>query len=249
MSSRASARLPGGVGGGPSVAVKRAPKERPGPPGGKRDVNRRQRTAAIARAALALFLEQGVERVTIDDIARDAGIAKGSFYRYFEDKTELVAAIFEPMATRVREAMVRAESALGAADDRASLMRAYQGLAQDLIPVAIGYLDVVRLYLQENRAPGQDARAPIRALALEIERRAIRLTEIAVQRGLLGVPDPRVSALAVVGAIEQLALAFFGGRLDAPPPDVARTLIDMVLEGLRIRPELAPADAPRSGRR
>ncbi|UJR79085.1 TetR family transcriptional regulator [Sandaracinus amylolyticus] len=217
------------------MAVKRAPKERPGPPGGKRDVNRKQRTQAIAHAALALFLEKGVEAVTIDDIAREADVAKGSFYRYFEDKTELVDAIFEPVSTLVRAAMQRCEDALSAANDRDSLFQAYQGLARDLIPVAVGYLDVVRLYLQENRAPGHGARAPIRALALDIEKSAVKLTEIAVQKELLRVSDPRISALAVVGATEQLALGFLHGRLDAPPPQVASTLIDLVLEGLRIR--------------
>lgn len=218
-----------------SVAVKRAPKERPGPPGGKRDVNRKRRVHAIARAALTLFLEKGVEAVTIDDIAREAEIAKGSFYRYFEDKTELVEAIFQPMGSIMKGALQRCEDALEQAEDRDSLVAAYQGLARDLIPVALGHLDEVKLYLQENRAPAQGARAPIRALALEVETRAVRLTEVAVQKGLLRVPDPRISALAVVGAIEQLALGFLGGRLDAPPPTVATTLIDLVLEGLRIR--------------
>lgn len=230
-----SARQEGRFDGERPVAVKRAPKERPGPPGGKRDVNRKRRTRTIAGAALGLFLERGVESVTIDDIAREAQVAKGSFYRYFEDKTELVDAIFEPVAALMRAAMQRCEEALRAADDRESLVEAYQGLARDLIPITIGYLDVIRLYLQENRAPGHGARAPIRALALDVEKRAVRLTEIAVDKGLLAVPDPRISALAVVGAIEQLALGFLGGRLDAPPPDVASTLIDLVLEGLRIR--------------
>jgi AcrR family transcriptional regulator len=258
VSSRPSARLsarPGGLARGEAdardaavpreagepgcdagaVTARRAPRERPGPPGGKRDVNRKQRTQAIARAALALFLEKGIETVTIDDIAREAEVAKGSFYRYFEDKTELVSAIVEPVATLMRGAMDRCEQALVCARDRDSLVQAYQGLARDLIPIAFGYLDVVRLYLQENRAPGHGARAPIRTLALDVEKRAVRLTEIAVQKELLRVPDPRISALAVVGAIEQLALGFLGGRLDMPPPDVASTLIDLVLEGLRVR--------------
>lgn len=237
MSSRTSARLPNAEkrAAPAPVSGRRAPKERPGPPGGKRDVNRKRRTQAIARAALVLFLEKGVEAVTIDDIAGEAEIAKGSFYRYFTDKTELVTAIFEPMASIVRDALARCEDALVAADDRASLVEAYQGLGRDLIPVALGHLDEVRLYLQENRAPGQGARAPIRALALDVEKRAVQLTEIAVDKGLLRVPDPRISALAVVGAIEQLALGYLGGRLDAPPPTVAMTLIDLVLEGLRIR--------------
>lgn len=215
--------------------MKRAPKERPGPPGGKRDVNRKRRIHAIARAALALFLDKGVEAVTIDDIAREAGIAKGSFYRYFDDKTELVEAIFEPMGSVLTSALERCEAALSAARDRDSLLAAYEGLARDLIPVALGHLDEVKLYLLENRAPARGARAPIRTLALEVEARAVRLTEVAVRKGLLGVRDPRISALAVVGAIEQLALGFLGGRLDAPPAMVASTLIDLVLEGLRIR--------------
>lgn len=231
MSTRSSARAIAA----PSVVARRAPKERPGPPGGKRDVNRKRRVHAISRAALTLFLEKGVEAVTIDDIAREAQIAKGSFYRYFEDKTELVEAIFAPMGSVLRSALQRCEEALSAAKDRDSLVAAYQGLARDLIPVALGHLDEVKLYLHENRAPAQGARGPIRALALDVEARAVRLTEIAVRKGLLRVPDPRISALAVVGAIEQLALGFLGGRLDAPPPTVASTLIDLVLEGLRIR--------------
>src|SRR5262245_48909942 len=59
------------------------PTERPGPVGGKRDENRRRRTEEIAAAAQRLFLARGVLGVTIDDIVREAAVAKGSFYRYF----------------------------------------------------------------------------------------------------------------------------------------------------------------------
>jgi AcrR family transcriptional regulator len=184
---------------------------------------------------LKLFLERGVEAVTIDDIAHEAGIAKGSFYRYFADKEELVAALFEPVAHRAREAFFRCEEALRGAHDRASLLTAYQGLARDLIPLATEHGDEVRLYLQEHRTPPVGARAPIRALALEVEQRAVHLTKVAVDRGLLRISDPRISALAVIGAVEQLALGLFAGRLDASPSLVATTLIELVLEGIRIR--------------
>jgi AcrR family transcriptional regulator len=217
--------------------VRKAPKERPGPPGGKRDVNRRERTQAIARAALGLFLEHGIEAVTIDDIARQAGIAKGSFYRYFEDKTELVTALIQPFRDVLLAALDGCEDTVRDAEDRSSLTHAYQKLAIELAPVVLGELDVVRLYLAENRAQGHDAREPMRQLALDIERRAIRLTEIAVQKDLLRVPDPRISAMAVIGAIEQLALGILSGRLDAPAPTVALALIDLMLGGLMVRPK------------
>ena len=219
-----------------AVSVRRAHPERPGPPGGKRDQNRKQRVEALASAGLALFLEHGIEAVTIDDIASRAGTAKGSFYRYFEDKTELVESMFEPVIDQVRAAMRTAEEQLARATDRQSLTTAYMGLAVAFVPLALSHFDVVRLYLQEARAPGVGARAPIRRLAESIEAGAIHLTEVAVDHGLLEVSDPRISALAVIGATEQLILAVMSGRLDAPPPQIIDTLIRMVLDGIRARP-------------
>jgi AcrR family transcriptional regulator len=211
----------------------RLPPERPGQPGGKRDQNRRRRTEALCKAGLTLFLDRGVDVVTIDDIAKEAGTAKGNFYRYFTDKGDLVEAILEPLATRVREAMDRCETALQEAHDDPSLFRAYQALALALIPVTFEHPDVVRLYLQESRAPAAGARAPIRALADETRSRAIDLTEFAVDHQLLRIPDPRVSALAVIGAVEQLAFTVLTGQLDSPPDQIAGTLISLVLSGIR----------------
>lgn len=211
----------------------RVPPERPGRPGGKRDTNRKRRIETLCRAGLTLFLERGVDQVTIDDIAKEAGTAKGNFYRYFDDKAALVEGILEPLATRVSEAMDRCEEQLQQAHDEASLFRAYQALALTLIPVTVEHPDVVRLYLQESRAPAAGARAPIRALADEIRTRSIDLTEFAVDHRLLRIPDPRVSALAVIGAIEQLAFTVLSGELDAPPDQIAGTLISLVLSGIR----------------
>jgi AcrR family transcriptional regulator len=211
----------------------RLPPERPGQPGGKRDRNRKKRLEDLCSAGLRLFLERGVDQVTIDDIAKEAGTAKGNFYRYFTDKGDLVEAILEPLATRVRDAMDRCEAALEEAHDDTSLFRAYQALGLTLVPVSIEHPDVVRLYLQESRAPSAGARAPIRAVADEIRGRAIDLTEFAVDHKLLRISDPRVSALAVIGAVEQLAFTVLSGELDSPPDQIAGTLISLVLSGIR----------------
>ncbi len=174
-----------------------------------------------------------MENVSYDDIAKEAGTAKGNFYRYFSDKTDLVAGILDPAQSAITEAFDHCEAALEAAHDDSSLFAAYQGLAMRLIPVAFEHGDVVRLYLQESRAPAEGSRAPIRALADEIRQRSVDLTEFAVDHGLLRIPDPRISALAVVGAVEQLAFAVLSGELDAPADQIAGTLISLVLSGIR----------------
>jgi AcrR family transcriptional regulator len=53
-----------------------------------------ERRAAIVEATLPLFLEQG-GAITTKEIAQAAGIAEGTIFRVFEDKTALLDAVME----------------------------------------------------------------------------------------------------------------------------------------------------------
>lgn len=209
------------------------PPERPGQPGGKRARNRDVRIAALMESGLKLFLERGVESVTIDEIAREAGMAKGNFYRYFDDKRALVDRLVLEVAADVRTAMRKCAVSLGRATDATEMGVAYAMLAIEIAQATTTRLDVVRLYLQENRAPATPSTAGVRALADELADGAVKLTVAAVDRGLLRVSDPRVSGLAVVGAIEQLVISVLRGQLDTPPLEVGRIVVSMVLDGIR----------------
>lgn len=49
---------------------------------------------AVLRAATDRIRSVGVRRTTIEDVARDAGVSRGTVYRYFPGKDELVTAVF-----------------------------------------------------------------------------------------------------------------------------------------------------------
>ena len=49
---------------------------------------------AILQAAMALFSEKGYKSASISDITESAGIAAGTFYLYFESKTQLFMDLF-----------------------------------------------------------------------------------------------------------------------------------------------------------
>jgi AcrR family transcriptional regulator len=68
----------------------------------------------IARAAAALFRERGPDATTTDDIARRAGVAPRTFYRYFRSKQEAVAPLLAAGGDRWRALLAAAEP--GAAD-------------------------------------------------------------------------------------------------------------------------------------
>ena len=73
-----------------SVKGVKAVKERP------RTKKREERIAEITAAAKAVFFEKGYFSSTIDEIARRAGISKGTVYLYFKNKDELYVALMLP---------------------------------------------------------------------------------------------------------------------------------------------------------
>ena len=209
------------------------PVERPGAFGGKRDINRRKRVQDLIDAGLSLFLERGIEAVTIDEVAREAGMAKGNFYRYFRDKADLVEAVIEPVASTTREAVQACDDKLREADGRDDAVAAYGELGNRLIGALAMHPDAMCLYLQERRAPATTARQAISDLATDLDDRAITLSQVAVDRRLVAISDPRVSAVAVLGAVEALALASVRNQVQMDPIATTKSLISMVLEGLQ----------------
>jgi hypothetical protein len=108
-------------------------------------------------------------------------------------------------------------------------------LAAELSGTAFRHKDAVRFFLQEHRAPTVGAREGLRRLSNELSKAAIHLSQMAVDHALIEVEDPRISALAVIGAVEHLGLHVFRGELDASPEVIARVVVAMVLEGIRAR--------------
>ena len=67
---------------------------------------------AILDASWRLFLARGVEAVTVDEIAAEAGVSKGTIYSYFADKHALFQEIFLPSTALWLEARAFLPSAL-----------------------------------------------------------------------------------------------------------------------------------------
>ncbi|MFC7375793.1 TetR/AcrR family transcriptional regulator [Brachybacterium sp. GCM10030267] len=55
-----------------------------------RDRTRREVRRQIAQAATGLFVQQGFEATTVDQIAAQTGISRRSFFRYFASKEDVV---------------------------------------------------------------------------------------------------------------------------------------------------------------
>ena len=78
-----------------------------------------ERERAIVKAAGHLLAEVGVDKTTMSGIARRAGVAEGTVYLYFENKTALLRAVQATFYERLTEQA--SQGIVGIADTRARL--------------------------------------------------------------------------------------------------------------------------------
>jgi len=56
---------------------------------GKAELNKQKKKSSLLDSAYSLFTRKGFNDTSISDIVRQAGVAKGTFYLYFNDKFDL----------------------------------------------------------------------------------------------------------------------------------------------------------------
>ena len=222
-------------------ATKRTPRPESGPesgpePGG-RNINRRKKSVATREAILAAALDEfsarGFAAARLDDVARRAGVAKGTIYVHFRDKETL----FEEL---VRSALVPVILAAEAAPMADLPLRQF---AERLIDTFVRDIygtrrkDVLRLIITEGERFPQLAHiyyreVITRALAMlrGVVRRAVERGEIA-DDALLRFPQ----LLIAPGLVAIIWDALFS-RFE--PLDVAammRKHVDLLFEALERR--------------
>jgi AcrR family transcriptional regulator len=77
-------------------------------PDGLRERKRRDTFQRIAQAGLQLFISQGYEVTTLDEIAAAAGISRRSFFHYFKSKDEILLAWQSGLAESLRTFILEA---------------------------------------------------------------------------------------------------------------------------------------------
>lgn len=69
-----------------------------------RIIDKEEKRLDIARASIDLFTSKGIAQTSIDEIAKSAGVAKGTIYLYFKNKEEIIFAIWDMLSQQHKEA-------------------------------------------------------------------------------------------------------------------------------------------------
>jgi AcrR family transcriptional regulator len=124
-----------------------SPKVVPAKPASNRAERAAERRGAIIEAAMDEFIARGFAATRLDDVAKRAGVAKGTIYLHFKDKESM----FEEL---IRTAIVPLVMSLGATPPRpgATVRDMVEGFAKTFIEQVVTTRrgDIVRLIVAEG---------------------------------------------------------------------------------------------------
>jgi AcrR family transcriptional regulator len=197
---------------------------------------KRARThAQLVVAANSLFARQAVESVTVDDVVKEAGVAKGTFYVHFQDLQALAVAVAQELVRSFDELLQPARLSISEPELRIAL-----GCSR-LLDKALDDQHWARVVARMATA-APNGLAAVRGHFLEDMRR--------FSRGLpQGGVSPEVSLEIVVGMMLQLLSAFGEGRLSRRHREdaIAAILRAIGLAAEQIKSVLARLPASKNG--
>jgi len=199
------------------------------------DEDKSLRRDEILAAAKEVFARKGFHATTIAEIAKQAGLAYGSIYWYFDSKDELFHALMEveegALRAHVTAALgapgLSAEYALGEPGFRAAVQATFEFFEADKATVKLLFRDAYALGDRFEKHLG----GIYERFIDDIETIVVASQE----RGEVVAAPPRMIAYTLAALVGQLAHRRLATDDDVTAAQVADFAVSLVLDGLRPR--------------
>ncbi len=209
----------------------------------KRERRKQARPGELLAAALDLFVEKGFAATRAEEVARRAGVSKGTLFLYFSSKEELFKAVVrDSISDHFPEWNAEFKTFTGST---AGMLRQFMtlwwvrvgatkasGITKLMLSEASNFPELAAFYQQEVMAPGQ-------ALIRRILQRGVDSGEfrpIDLQYGVYSVLAPMIFLLTRKHAMGCCA----GGNDDLVPEVYIAAQVDTLLNGLCRAPSSTP---------
>ncbi len=200
------------------------------------DEDKSQRRDEIMAAAKEVFARKGFHATTIADIAKQAGLAYGSIYWYFDSKDELFHALMAVEESALRKHVAgRTERAGGKRRTRGDA----SGLLKSSVQATLEFFEAdkatVKLLFRDAYALGERFEKHLGGIYERFIDDIETFVVAAQERGEVVPAPPRMVAYTLAALVGQLAHRRLSTDDDVTAAQVADFVVGLVFDGLRPR--------------
>jgi AcrR family transcriptional regulator len=195
------------------------------------------RRRQIRDCARKVFSQKGYHATTVADIIREAGVARGTFYRHYDGKRDVFELLIDEFFVSLELGIRRVDISRGAPPVTEQMLDNVHRVLRILFDNA----DLTRILLREAVGIDEEFDGKIDEFYSRILALIQRGLVLGQEMGIVRKCDTKIASLLVLGSVRQVMDFAIGSRRQLPAPQtVGRELLKLVAGGLFILEVAAP---------
>ena len=190
---------------------------------------RDDRIGRLEHSAKEAFAQKGYYATSISEIVQDAGIARGTFYQYFDNKLHIFQSILDSFVQSLRSCIKPV--GLGPADPP-PLAQIQENLAR-VLNLVLAERDLTQILLHHSSTPGQALQTRLDDFYVQVGEMVERSLSLGIAMNLVRPCNARLTAYSIIGAVKEVVLQLTASKEPQPPVDgLVKDLLDFGMKGI-----------------
>jgi AcrR family transcriptional regulator len=190
---------------------------------------REARRAQILDTALGVFADQGYHQTSISDVVKAAGVARGTFYLYFESKSQIFLHLLDNLLGHLRSSVRGVDVGQGAPPVTEQLQRT----VERILETAVNNRPLTRVIFRVAVGLDPEVDERLTAFYSNLHQYIAQSLERGQQMGIVRQMDVGVASRCILGSIRQVVDAYVvqsDAQVDVGA--VAQGILDFNLQGV-----------------
>ncbi len=167
---------------------------------------RDRRRVEIKKAAIEIFADCGFHAAKVSEIVEQAGIAKGTFYLYYDGKRQIFEEILEDFLSLLLETIANWQPA--ELDSREALERELRRVGLRLTDVLAERQKLASIYFKESMSTTPEFESLVRGFHEALSAMLTQFNEVLHERGLVASANFEIVANATIGMVERIVMEY-----------------------------------------
>lgn len=190
-------------------------------------MERQERRAQVLRHAKRIFARKGYHRTNVADIIARAGIARGTFYLYFQNKKDLFEELLQQVVTELSQRVLR----LRVGGDEPDPVEQLRANLRRVVSYLLSERELTDILLNHSTGFDRDLDERIEAFYDRIAALIQRSLDLGIQMNLVRQCDTRIASYAILGGIKEV-VAMASRTNDEGVERLAEEILAMGLRGV-----------------
>ena len=190
------------------------------------------RRERLVRSAKQAFADRGYHETSISQIVRQAGIARSTFYQYFDSKPHLFQSILDSLLQDLHDSIRPISLAPGTPTPLAQI----QGNLTRVLDLVLGERDLTRILLRHTGDLDRTVVGRLEEFYGEASGMIQRSLNLGIAMNLVRPCDTRLTSFSIIGAVKEVVFQLTSSQEPRPSTEeLVRQLLEFAMGGILVR--------------